>query len=416
MPMNNNMANDIVEQKYGYKILLQYISKNGPVHIGQERMSKVLIDRSYDIRNMPIIYITLNMDKAVLDDMLLNDQKNYCTITMYKVLKDSPTEIKEEYFKDKYMYVITENPNMNKRLEYQDVDVTDYNGLDTANPNSVGNSYTETTIGFLSIDLLNKNKKLIYGTWKDANMLNVLTYYTSQMPLLIEPIRNTVLSNLIIPPFNSVTKLLEYLNNIYCFYTTPYRYFMDFDKSYLVSSSGKPTPAKGETIESIIIRAKDTEDELGKKEGQKLKITEKVHIIDVDVTQVNTTKNRIADKSFNTIVGIGTSGVKQELPLNMYNAQYSTKKYLIKRVFNDNIAYISKIKQLVEGTAMTIQINKSNLDASLFNINKEFNVNNFKTYKDMDGKYLLSSKKEIYFPDGDLFVMNTSLTLRKIMS
>ena len=43
------------------------------------------------------------------------------------------------------------------------------------------------------------------------------------------------MEQLIIPPLETVSKALEYLNRMSAFYDTKFRYFLDYDTGYLLS-------------------------------------------------------------------------------------------------------------------------------------------------------------------------------------
>jgi len=397
-----------IQQEYSYSVKLNYISGSVSTEIRSEQISQVLIDYDYDTKNMPIIYITAKMDKAIMDNMLLNDHKNYVTLEINKILKNSATQISEVYIKDRFFYFMTQDPNYTRDIEFEN--------SDPSKPVTKSNSYREVVIGLIKVDLLNINKRNLSGIWVGTNLINIIAYYTIQMPTLIEPINDTVFSQLLVPPCTSVVQGLEYLNRMHCFYNTPYRYFVDFNRTYLVSSSGKATLAKGETVESIIIKATDTDTEEGKKQGQIYDATQKVYTISVEASQTSVFTDKITDKSFNHILGVSVSGVQIELPLNINNSSLSTKKVKVERIPNENYNYINHLKKNIEGHAMILQVNKTDIDTSILNINKSYNVKNFKTYSGLDGQFLLSRKREIYQPDGDLFIMDTIIDLRKIMS
>jgi len=397
-----------VQQEYSYSVKLNYISGNVSTEIRSEQISQILVDYDYDTKNMPVIYITVKIDKAIMDDMLINDHKNYVTLEINKILKNSTIQIPEVYFKERFFYFMTQDPNYFRDIEYENSDPN--------KPVSTSNSYREIVIGLIKVDLLNINKRTLFGIWNNANLINIIAYYTYQMPMLIEPINNKIFSNLLIPPCTSVSQLLEYLNTMWCFYNTPYRYFVDFNRTYLVSSSGKATLAKGETVESIIIKATDTDTEEGKFQGQTYDADEKVYTISVEANQTSIFIDKITDKSFNYIAGVSVSGATTELPLSINNSSLSTKKIKIERIPNENMNYINHLKKNIEGHAVILQVNKTDIDTSILNINKSYNVKNFKTYSGLDGQFLLSRKREIYQHDGDVFIMNTIINLRKIMS
>ena len=64
---------------------------------------------------------------------------------------------------------------------------------------------------------------------------------------------------------------------------------------------------------------------------------------------------------------------------------------------------------------MTISTTK--VDASVFTIDKIYTINTDETYGDKyTGQYILINKKETYYPEGESFALNISLTFKKIPS
>ena len=72
---------------YKYTVSLQYLNIRQKLSttIKNECVKSVIIDHNYDKNCMPVIYINLRLDKALVDDMIKND--NYReVIPGFKVL------------------------------------------------------------------------------------------------------------------------------------------------------------------------------------------------------------------------------------------------------------------------------------------------------------------------------------------
>ena len=72
------------------------------------------------------------------------------------------------------------------------------------------------------------------------------------------------------------------------------------------------------------------------------------------------------------------------------------------------------MKYELELSAATLYINKNDLDTSVITPNKEYTVKNYDTHSDKNGRFLLCQKKEIYIREGDSFILNMALMLKKI--
>ena len=103
-----------------YSAELIYIDSSKKEHIiDPVRISSILIDYDYENNNMPILMVNVNIDKVLLDDIIINAEKNYMIFTLYKskVGEDILNPFKEEYIKKEFLYLIYEEPNKTGSLE-----------------------------------------------------------------------------------------------------------------------------------------------------------------------------------------------------------------------------------------------------------------------------------------------------------
>ena len=71
---------------FRYKIEMTYVDSksNKTITFKNESLKSLIIDHNYDKNHMPILYATLSLDRLVIDDMILNINKNFITIALYK--------------------------------------------------------------------------------------------------------------------------------------------------------------------------------------------------------------------------------------------------------------------------------------------------------------------------------------------
>ena len=69
----------------------------------------------------------------------------------------------------------------------------------------------------------------------------------------------------------------------------------------------------------------------------------------------------------------------------------------------------------IDSSSVVLQVTRSELDGSLFTPNKEYVIKNYSEYSDYNGRFILSSKKEVFIQQDNEFISNTVLTFRKIM-
>jgi hypothetical protein len=145
----------------------------------------------------------------------------------------------------------------------------------------------------------------------------------------------------------------------------------------------------------------------------KINSSKKIYIIDVDEGDVDVkTDDSIADK-INLISGVTADGLMSNENINVITSSTSKKQKYIK-VFNNNFAHLKQLKADAEASSVIIEILLADIDTTVFTPNKEYNIVNRAINKNIDGKYSLASKKEVFILGPDHFVVNTLLTLRKV--
>ena len=60
--------------QYKYKVEMTYIDsvKNRNTKIRTECIKSLIIDHNYDVNCMPILFATMDLDKALVDNMIIN--------------------------------------------------------------------------------------------------------------------------------------------------------------------------------------------------------------------------------------------------------------------------------------------------------------------------------------------------------
>ena len=237
--------------QYKYTISMSYLDQKRGISTNIENydIEYFVIDHNYEVNCMPIIYINLTLDNKIIDDMILNCNDNLIMIALnkYDDLTDDKLEI--ECFRKKFTYFLPNDINKNDSVDYTD------ESIDTNFDEITRN----ITLGLMCVDHINNNKRSFNFLQKNTTIgepvKQVMGHFNN---LVMEPIGDSVvIKQLMIPEKNSVSKALMALNNIRVFYTTPYRYYQDFNFTYLLSSSGRAIKKTGELISSVIIDIED---------------------------------------------------------------------------------------------------------------------------------------------------------------
>lgn len=381
--------------QYRYSIVIKYNYKGDDIEFDYTNIHSQLIDYNYDSNNMPIIYITASIDKNILDDMILNSEIKTLTIQVYKFINNSDFKLKELYIEGQFSYILPDNElNYNQSLDYS---------KETENSKDI---FKRITIGLLKEKLIENNKIINNDVVKSASLNNTILNYMSHMPLLIEPVKDIQLNYSIIPPIESITELISFLDDNFGLYDNKYRLFYDFDKTYLLSSHGKSILSSGDEIDTIIIKVENTITEESKVQG--MDIENNSCIIHVDTNDIDYYDNKVINKSFTGTMAINSDG--------NYNISGNKDRLRIIRNYNDNLDKGSIEQSEIDNTSFSISILKTDLDSSILTINKSYIIRNYDKLDNKDGYFLLSKKKEVYTPDDGNFILSTILTFRKIIS
>lgn len=391
---------------YRYSAEMKWNGGSGEIiDISPTSISNVIIDYDYDKKNMPIIFLSCNISKDLLDKMITQKADSTIIFTLQKYkLKDSldtNVTMKTDYIKDEFIYFIQDDVNYKKDVEYDTKNEMDQ-------PDGI---FAKVMIGLMKLKLINDNKQTINAIYRGASKTDVVLINTRHMPLLMEPLdKDKVFDELIMPPISSISKLLSYIDSKFLIYSTPYRYFLDFDRTYLLSSSGKTIQANDEVVKNIIINIDNPSSKDGKIQG--VNVDASTHTLEVDAIFTRYSLDTKTDNLFNNIIAIDSEGNTLSEDVNSVKSKGSTKKADIIRV--ENLEKVQQLKKKIELSGVMVRIVKNDIDCSMFTINKSFHINNFKEHTEHNGQFLLAGKKEVFVKERDNFKLNTMLLFRKI--
>lgn len=402
------MADNLLVCSYRYKIEMYYVNtvNNTTSLIKNESLKSLIIDHNYDVNSMPVLYANLTLDKALIDNMIMNMNDNYIIMVLYKYDELAEIELDIECFRETFTYFLPDDVNKNNDLDYNDSNKDQH----------LGDTYKPISLGLLCINHINNNKKTVEANLKNTSKYHIVKYYTSHFEnLLIEPFNyNETFDQIIIPPQDSIRKTLEYLNNYRVFYKTPYRYYQDFSCTYIISSSGAEIPRKNDKYNSVIFDIGELTGAYSNDPGLVLNKTRGHYKVPVNYLDVNVYNNSISNKSKNVIKGITSSG--NSLKELSGNSSFSSFKVKNIRLNNDNEHMMENIVYDYNTSNVYVTISKNNLDTDAFTINKRYSINHIDRYIDFNGNYLLSRKREIYLREDDTFIMNMILNMRFIIN
>ena len=402
-----NKSNISITTAFKYKLEMSLLIGKKYYEIPRNSVKTILISSDYDKNNMPIIYMRIRMSSTLYNQMVLNNDRATISFRLFKFNDKSVSGVVESYIEDNFTYVMPTDPNYNEAMEQY------VSGSSTAY-NDNADAYMEGYIALTSLKLVGDNIKLINTIVKDTDIMSIVHKFTSHMNMCIEPFDNRDhIDQMIIPPITTISKLLAYLNDQYCFYKNGYRYFRSFNTTYLLSANGNSVKEGINSFNTIIISICDPLDEKGKSNAIDLDRTNHAYIIYVDAKKTSISVDKFANKQYNSIIGVDTEGNTIQEELRVPPTPDSTEKTIITRT--DSLDYIYNIKRAVESVSVILTVSKTEIDSSLFTPNKEYQIKHYSSSREYDGKYILSYKKEVLVQQGEEYIGNILFGLRRIL-
>lgn len=388
---------------YKYTANLTYVLEDQIHEIETTSIRTIAIDCNYDQMNMPMIFMTLGIYQSLANKMLLNQGTGLFILDIKRCVSNSDMpDLYSDYISDKFIYFIAGNIDAENSVEIKEDQLDDD---------------TVVTVGLLSLDHVNKNKKPVNGII-NGKLSSAMYYLTGHLPIVIEPPTNNItLQNTILPPVNSVSKSLKYLNSINVFYNTPYRFFIDFNQAYLISSSGKAVKAKGETINSVVITIKHDDMIESKIQGMLTNKNQALYEIIASSKDCEISDNMLSEKSYSKISATTASGKSTKSSLNSIASKSNiVSKIKSIRLSNDNNGLLDNLITAMDQSAVQILVQKTDIDSSVLTMNKEYIIRADDAYGDetYNGRYLLTRKRELYIRNDETFTMDVMLLFKKV--
>lgn len=392
---------------FNYTVKMSLVIGQKEEEIPLNAVKEIITNYDYDRNTMPVIYIGLRLTSDLYDKFITNADTATVTLTITKYNNKAVGGKRERnYIHASFVYEMTSNPNYNKSIEKSMSDSVSDQDAQT---------YLEGHIGLIQIDNVNDNRFFINTILKNTNLMSIVHKYTKHMKMVIEPFDNIQnIDQIIIPPTTSITKLLKYLNSEYTLYNTGYRYFRDFDTTYLLSMAGNPVKDSNYTYNTVIINIRDPLDPISNTNSMELNDSAKAYIINVSASRTSINIDRNTDKIVNSVIGVDLLGNTKQIDLDIPHSSNSTEKVLLERVSLDNLNYINNIKYTLESLTTAVTITKTEIDSSILTPNKEYLIRNYEDNSEYNGRYILSFKKEVLLQQDNGYISSVIFTLRKV--
>lgn len=401
---------------YRYKINITYSHKTGNNKYDNYEFEDMnvlgcIIHSDYVNNNLPIVILDISIESAIANIMVntANIQNDKIILDISKVDIDDDMEIELPYINGEFTYYTFDQVNKNANLDY-DTDIT---------PTDPSTLTRHIKLGLMSSEGLKSNAMSLNGVVTNTDMQSLVQHClnNTDMSTLIEQFDyNKQITQLMLPPLTSLSQIIKHLNGISVFYSTPYRFFIDFDVIYLISSSGEMVPKKGDTINSIMFDVGDVADMNSKIEGMFIVKQQGLYYIPVTFNDCHLADNYITSQQYSTITALtGSDMVESSLDLRSGDNAVNLTKSI--RIANDNIHMVENIAASIANSNTRVSLYKVGVDNSIFTPNREYSIKYNNSYDEShSGKYLLNSKQEVFIKDGNNFIGAVMLSLAKIGS
>lgn len=402
---NQSTSNTNNIYKYSASMTLAF-DENEVIKLNSLYIKGIVIDYNYDINNFPLLYVTLSMPYNIKEKLVANQSTGTIIFTIKKYISNGDFPgLLMDYIEDKFVYFM---PNSASDT---------YEAYKIENPEGSEDITKVYTIGLISLNHINKSKKNVNGVVKKGTKSSIIYNILKDHNFLMEPLQyNSVMKSMILPPMGSIASTLKYFNDLEVFYDTPYRFFIDFDITYLLSSSGKLIPKKGATLNNVIINIRDVFDEANM-EGMITSQELGAYVINTSASFCSIVDSSINDKGYNKIYASTTSGKGEGVTISDVSKTEISEKTSSIRLPNGNSNLLKNIEGKNKLNIISLSIDISKIDTSVITMDKIYTINADDTYgTQYTGNYLLSRKQEVYTPEGNGLALNISMLFKKIPS
>ena len=347
--------------------------KKERITIPNEQIIYMMIEENYTDRVLPVVYISIAVNNEIYNKIIdLKDSAHfYLNVSATDVI--SFNSVGMESFRGLFKYIPeTTNVDFGATLNKSD------------NP-TLDTSYRAINIGLVSEDQTETLRRSFNAIYKNIDS-NTLVGIALQglKNVVVEPLENNIkYDQIIIPPVSSIYKFLEYVYDKDAFYNTQFRFFMGFNKTYLLSHRGT---AFTTGINTVILNVKDVTSNASLIAG----ITKKnssyyVYLSAMDVKYA--TNDQAASQIVNNVVAYDDTVETTSLDLN--NNGDGRTRFV-------RTEYGNVVKNEIDSSNVIIEVVNDNMDGSIFTPEKRYCFVADGYNSKYNGIYTLYYKKTFY--------------------
>lgn len=405
------MAN--VFQAFNYEISdLSFMGES----INPNYIKYILIESLYESRTVATMYLSMHIPsdlyQSIINAEKTDDGKINIVIQSRNMYSD--TSVANEYVSGRFTYII---PSSNP----------DYS-LDISN--STTDNYKSIVMSLINNEVLDKLKSSLTGTYNKIDVQDLLRIALQhfenvvvQMPTVedLKPIENIV-----IPPMNSMKKLVDYIFNVKPFYNTAFTFFADFNRMYLCAHDSETSAAIG-AVSTVIFHVVDITDTSAYFQGLSTNANVRGNYIEdgnyhiyVNPGDISLTPNKGLDMISDQIMSVEEGGkvtepIKLDYGVLGQSTEHEFAKLAVRRGSNIDI-----YANVLNSNTVLLEIKKAHLNGAVITPDKVIKVsfeltNNKQDFNEKySGDYYLSYKEEVIRNSSGTFVVACTIGMKKI--
>lgn len=389
--------------QYTYDISAKYISsENKEYDIVKETIEYIMVDHDYENSILPIMVLKLKLSSQLYNMMKVEQDKGRVYLEVNKYCKDNTSTVNTPYVKDQFNFIMREDPNGSKTMD------------ENSETNDPGISFRSTVLGLVKKDLLQKNQKTFNGIYSSTTVKDVVTLAISDINTVVEePISDEKIETMTVPTIPTVMQFLTYLNNLYNIYNGQFSFFIDLDRSYLKSNSGKAIQANDGQYDIVAIDIRDLSDYSINIPGVVIDQDQKSYILYSSAQDVKLKVDRVSVHGTSELVAVSPDGKMEAAKIDTGGvinevAGKDSKKF----IKTDNPNKSSSIATMIQGDSVYLELTKGEIDATIITPNKQYLVTNFVGNNNYTGVYYLTRKRDIFTNGGVSFNYSCTIGLK----
>lgn len=389
---------------YTYNIEISYVQSDPEeeYEIQAQSIDYLVITNDYMNALTPTICFKIKLDSALYDRMQKDQDKGKVILNIQSKRPSATSSIYKSYICDQFDYIMTDSPNTTSDLEQQA---------------PAGTTFHTCIIGLIKKENLSKNQKQFNGIYNNTTMAALVDDATKDMKILMEPLKNnTAINGFTVPPIDSVMKFLAYLNSKYNFYNDQYMFYIGLERTYMISNSGKYLDPKDNQYPYVAIDIRKLTDSNLNLAGLVVDDEQDAYIIYIDEQDASFHLDRVTPETAANIASVAKDGKNEQVTIDT-SALVNTQPQLnaVTYLQSDDPNSAQYVANVLENNAVTIVVNKTEIDTSILTPNKEYLISNYEGNNQYTGRYNLAWKRELFLHTGANFTCAVNMGLKLVL-